>query len=221
MSGNSLADEVRTFDQLLGISPDAPWFYPPPTDDLIKSNERALGHELPKDLLELYRVHNGGFIFDAIEWTPLVDRSKWPSPLSHLDLEWFVAVELAERAGVMPGPRTLQVASASHRMILYEMDDHPGRLLNLMVANEHALIPLCRSLRAFVDCQVDLAENGYIYLERNGPHFGPGPGQSGLWSDEFVDRLVGICSDHGVCPAYYLGNDIWLQRPEAAAFGID
>ncbi len=168
----------------------------------------------------MYRVHNGGFLFDGSEWIPLVDPEKWPGRLNHLDLEWFVTEEVAEGTDIMPGPRTLRVVTASHRMILYDMDDWPGRLLYLQIVADNTLVPLCRSLRSFVECQVELAKQGYIALDELGPRFGLGPGRFGLWPDEFIEGFVEICYDHGVCPAYQLGTDVWLKRPEADTFSI-
>ncbi|HET8930092.1 MAG TPA: hypothetical protein VFN21_05485, partial [Acidimicrobiales bacterium] len=77
---------------------------------------------------------------------------------------------------------------------------------------------LARSLRAFVECQIEFAEHGYIVIQPVGPHFG---GKPLVWTDDFVDRFVKVCIDHGICPALHLGTDEWLKRPEAASFTID
>ncbi len=220
MSDDQLADRVRAFDRILGIPPDAPWFYPPMTNDLILASEQALGHRIPDDLLELYRVHNGGQIFDYFDWVPISDRNESRYSLDHFDLDWFVTEEVAEHAAFMPGPRTLGVASAPHRMILYDMDEQPGRLLYLEIVADNTLVPLCRSLRAFAEYHLALAHGGYSYLAEAGPRFGIGPRQFGEWSDVFVGRLVTRCLEHGVNPAYHLGTDVWLEHPEAADFSV-
>jgi hypothetical protein len=210
---------MRDFIRILGISEDASWLNPPATDEQIDATAQAIGHPLPAELIEVYEFHNGGHLFDGFWWLSLLVGDTQPfAKVAHFDLDWFIATELSQRSRIMPGPRTLLLASRSHQMILYDMDDIPGRLLFLQVDTENALVPLARSLGVFIDCQVAFAEQGYIVVQPVGPHFG---GKPLVWSDTFIDGFIAICLDHGVNPAYHLGADVWLKRPEAVHFAID
>ncbi|HET8930100.1 MAG TPA: SMI1/KNR4 family protein, partial [Acidimicrobiales bacterium] len=107
-----LASRVRSFDRILDIRSDAAWLNPPVTDDQVRATEQALGHALPDDLVEMYSVHNGGHVFNGFEWLGALDpEGASRGKLEHFDIDWFITEEVAEHTDIMPGQRTLRVAT--------------------------------------------------------------------------------------------------------------
>lgn len=212
MSAADVNERLQRFFELAGIRRDASWLYPPATDAQIAAAESALGFDLPDDLEDLLRIHNGGNLIDLTEWTGVyekatrglvgISRSLREQAMPDLRIDGLLGME--------PGPRALAVASASHVSILYDMDGEPGRLLYFETDSNPAIIPLCRSIADLLDCHIALAEAGFIALQPLGPSV-EGP----------ADEVREVYASHHVAAAPIWGIESWLSWPGSADFSID
>lgn len=221
MTDYGFAERYGRFLALAGIPNDARWLNPPITDTAIESAQQDLGFELPADLVELFRVHNGVNLFDVYQWFGCVDGRQAPLAGHSKYLNDDLLPELRANdtlTMVDPGPRTLYIAGEAHVGIFYDMDEIPGRLMHLSITEEVSVVPLCRDLTTLVDAYLALAEAGHITVRSIGPLVGP-DGQSRPQS--VVDEVTDILLAHNVAPAFWISNDGWLAHPEAATFTID
>lgn len=221
MGNSDFAERYDRFLTLAGISHDATWLRPPVSDNELASVQEHLGLELPADLVELLRVHNGVNLFDVYQWFGCVDGRQAPLAGHSKYLNDDLLPELRANdtlTMVDPGPRTLYIAGEAHVGIFYDMDQIPGRLMHLSITEEVSVVPLCRDLTRLVDAYIALAEAGHITVYTIGPRVGPDR-QSRPQS--VVDEITDILLAHKVTPAFWIGNDGWLARPEAATFTID
>lgn len=213
MTETGITERIERFLAMVGAAPDAPWLRPPATDAEIEGTQVGLDCELPQDLVELLRVHNGGRIFDAHEWIPATrDPDDGLAAWRQISQTLITGQLLpAGQLDLVPGPRTLCVAVASQVEILYDLDDEPGRLLYLDTLSDPAVIPLARNLAALLDCFLALANDGYLALDGpSNPHLS-GP----------MDEICGVFAAHKVAGALHVAIETWQSWLDGATFSID
>lgn len=213
MTETGITERIERFLTMLGAPPDAPWLRPPATDAEIDGTQAGLGYELPQDLVELLRVHNGGRIFDAHEWIPATRDPEDGIGAWRQISQTLITGQLlpAGQLDLVPGPRTLCVAVSSQVEILYDLDDKPGRLLYLDTLSGPAVIPLARSLVALLDCFLALANHGYLTLDGpSNPHLN-GP----------MDEICDVFATYKVAGALHVAIETWQHWLGATRFSID
>ena len=213
MMGDELTDLYERFRGLVRWPEGSPWLRAPAARSEIEFVEHELGYALPDDLKAMLRIHNGGRLLDAEEWLPCV-ANRDAGLLAYKQILDGVLAELESAqllAGVVPGPRTLQVTAASQVGVLYDLDEQPGRLLYLEVTSDPPVVPLARSLTVLLDAYVAMAEAGFVRVDA-----GLGPRVEGP-----PDQVRQIFAEHKVADVASSGISAWLQWPGAADFSID
>lgn len=211
MSNLGVAELFETFSEIVGFTGAEPWVYPPVTDHELRLTEEGLGWGLPGDLVELFRIHNGGMLFDSHEWI----GCRRPPDGGIVTLTTFLHESLLPEKrsygglGLDPGPRSLYAVASSQVGILYDVDNQPGRLLYLDMLSAPAVIPLARSLTSLLDCYVTLAREGFVTV-----------GELGPLVDGPLEAVREVFVTHGVAHALQTGIAPWLSWPGSASFSI-
>lgn len=206
-------DQLRRFQRALGIRGDEPWLAPPATAEGISNVESWLGRPLPEDLRDLLAIHDGGTLAGIHPWMGcsfsshgLIAATEYfrESILSLADVE-------PEAFDLVPGPDTLVVTATGQRMILYDLDDRPGRLLFVHTLFSPVVVPLASSLERYFTAWAAVAEAGLLERDEDSIY---------IPSDEVAEPACRILLDHAVAPAPIIGTGTWVLHPEYRTFQL-
>lgn len=207
-------DQLHRFQQALGIEASEPWLRPPAAEAQVRRVEQELGSPVPDDLRSVWAVHDGGRLADISEWMGC-DASPGYDVIhatESYDVGSLVSVvDDPGRFDVIPGPNTLLVAVPASGLVLYDLDDRPGRLLYSNGMFTPIVVPLARSLARYFEAWAAVAEAGLVDHD-----------ETNIWipDDELVEPACRILLDHGVAPAVITGTGSWVSRPEYHDFEL-
>lgn len=209
----SALDQLRRFQQAQHIEGDEPWLAPRATPEGIDEVESWLGRPLPADLRTILAVHDGGTLAGPDRWMgcrfpghDLIGASEYfrDAVLSLADIE-------PDRFDLVPAPSTPVVAVADSVMVLYDLDDQPGRLLYTHTQFSPIVLPLAASLERYFSAWAAVAEAGLLERHEDSIY---------VPDDESVEPACRILLDHAVAPAPVIGTGAWVLRPEYPTFEL-
>jgi hypothetical protein len=139
----------------------------PATEAELDWAETQLGYRIPDDLRALYRVANGGTIFmrefvAASGFVPATQavRDNWRDAV-----EVFAYLEDGGEVGEGPAGDFVAFSLANGLPLCYDLDDPSGGrilLYQMGYKGPQAWRQAAPSLTAYLECQVDLAEAGFV-----------------------------------------------------------